>query len=160
MKGICINKGLIGDSRIQKAILDKALRLLIRDKYDYDFYLLHKEKLSGSMTEVEEYHLFSPELILYEDEPISTPETWKVNYKKYTNCVIGELTDMAFDKLSNPITYTSYTKIWNVWLPFFSYVRIPIPFTNQLSTWKHIQKTYLNKFPIVWVKFGQSKSLF
>jgi len=159
MTGICINKGLILDSRIQKAVLDKGLRLLIRDKHDYDFYLLHKEKLLGSMTELEEYYLSSPELILYEDEPISTPETWKILHKKYHNCVVGELTDNAFDELSNPITYTSYNKIWNVWLPFFGYIRVPIPFTNQLSTWKHIQKTYLNKFPLVWVEFGQSKKL-
>lgn len=159
MKGVCINKGLILDSRIQKVILDKGLKLLVRDKHDYDFYLLHKEKLVGSMTELEEYYLSSPELILYEDEPISTPETWKTLQKKYPNCVVGELTDNAFDELSNPITYTSYNKIWNVWLPFFGYIRVPIPFTNQLPTWKHIQKTYLNKFPLVWIKFGQSKKL-
>ena len=54
----------------------------------------------------------------------------------------------------------TFIEEWNVWLPFIGYVRIPIPFTNQLSTWEHIQKTYLNKFPLIWVKFGQSKGLF
>ncbi|KKR55857.1 MAG: hypothetical protein UT94_C0055G0005 [Candidatus Uhrbacteria bacterium GW2011_GWF2_40_263] len=153
MIGACINRGLIGDSRIQRAILDKELRILIRDQHDFDFYLLHREKLSGSMTEIESFYKQAPELTLYEDEPISTPEVWKVMYKKY-NCVVGELTDDAFDKLSNPITYTCYRKIWNI----FGF-RIQIPFTNQLSTWKHIQKSYLNKFLIVWIKFGQSKKL-
>ena len=154
MTGICINKGLILDSRVQKSILDKGLKLLIRDVFDYTFYLAHKDELFGSMTEGEDFYKQSPELIMYEDEPISTPTKWKINHKKYPNCIVGELTDDAFDKLGNPITYTCYRKIWNV----FGW-RIQIPFTNQLSTWKHIQKTYLNKFPIVWVKFGQSKKL-
>ena len=154
MIGICINKGLILDTRVQKVILDKGLKLLIRDAFDYTFYLANKDKLLGSMTELEGFYRQSPELILYEDEPISTPEKWKVNYKKYPNCIVGELTDDAFNQLDNPITYTCYRKIWNI----FGW-RIQIPFTNQLSTWKHIQKTYLNKFPIVWIKFGQSKEL-
>jgi len=159
MNGICINKGLILGSRVQKAILEEGLRILIRDEYDYEFYLLHKENLLGSMTEVEHFYLQNPELILYEDEPISTPEVWKTLHKKYPNCIVGELTDDAFDELSNPITYTSYNKIWNLHIPFIGYVRIPLFWINQLSTWKHIEKTYLNKFPFVWVKFGQSKKL-
>jgi hypothetical protein len=151
MKGICLPEGMINDSAIVNLILTKGLRILIRDANDYLFYRSNKEKLLGSMVESEDYKKANPELILYIDEPISTPETWKSVTIKYPDTIFGELTDKAFDQLSGAITYTAYTKLIDV----FGWFRIPIPFTTQLSTWENIDRKYPNRMKLVWIKLGQ-----
>jgi len=156
MSGICIiNESLYANPEIQKVILGKGLKISFAGKQQgFDFYSKNREKLWGSLTLNGELKNKFPDLVPYFDEPISNPtvdsKDWELVCVRYKDSIVGELTDSAFDKIGVAITYTSYNAIFN----FFGW-RIPIPFTTQLSTWIHIRDTYLNKFPICWVKLGQ-----
>jgi hypothetical protein len=154
-KGICTPYNSLFNSELQIAIR-KFNGILVRNTCDYIFYKANRNLFPKSMTESLAYIQSFPELPLYIDEPISTPEKHKEIWEWLPKSIIGELTDRAFDKIDNSITYTAYTKLIDV----FGWFRLSLFWTNQLSTWEHIRKTYINEFPFVWVHLTKNEKDF
>ena len=87
----------------------------------------------------------------YFDEPISNPTVDSSNWRK-EDAIVGELTKRAFRQIKGDITFTAYRKLID-----FYFFRLPVPFTNQISTWEKMQKEFGDRFNVCWINIDKNK---
>lgn len=173
MTGICLPKGFINDTRVQKIVMEKFDGLLLRNLDDYNFYLAHKGKLSKSLIDGADKDWQG--VNAYIDEP---SHKWAWSHDKldalvndYPNIIIGDLNKSSLkeyaEKYTNvTLTYTAYCGMWFNFYDCGWDFRIPAWFglikTNQLKTWEWMHKEFGNRFGICWINFSQmnDKKLF